>query len=138
VSTPELAKEYPLIMSSIRRSHFYNTEGQQLESIRNTHPDPLVLIHPEMAASLGIGEGDWVWIESPLGKRIKQRAKLFDGTHPNFVYPDQLWYYPQGNWESNINVIINDAEEFCDPMLGSWPFNGLLCKIYKLNELSEG
>jgi anaerobic selenocysteine-containing dehydrogenase len=138
VSTPELAKEYPLIMSSIRRRHFYNTEGQQLESIRNTHPDPLVLIHPEMAASLGISEGDWVWIESPLGKKIKQRAKLFDGTHPNFVYPDQLWYYPQGNWESNINVIINDAEEFCDPMLGSWPFNGLLCKIYKLTELSEG
>lgn len=132
VSTPELANEYPLIMSSIRRSHFYNTEGQQLESIRNTHPDPLVLIHPEMAASLGISDGDWVRIESPLGKSIKQRAKLFDGTHPNFVYPDQLWYYPQGNWESNINVIINDAEEFCDPMLGSWPFNGLLCKINKL------
>jgi anaerobic selenocysteine-containing dehydrogenase len=132
VSTPELAKEYPLILANRRVPHFRNTEGQQLESIRKTRPDPLVLIHPETASSLAISEGDWVWIESPLGKRIKQRVKLFDGTNPKFIYPDILRYYPHGLWEVDTNVIINDTEEFRDPILGCWPITGLLCKIYKV------
>ena len=36
------------------------------------------------------------------------------------------------NPKTAINIIINDdPEQFCDPMLGSWSLNGLLCKIYR-------
>ena len=139
VSTPELAKEYPYILASGRVPLFYNSEHLQVESIRKRRPDPLILINPETAASLGVNEGDWVWIESPLGKRIKQRVNLFDGIHPKVVYPDVGWWFPEmpapehGVWESNINVIIDDdPETYCDQMIGSWPYNGLLCKIYKM------
>ncbi|HEY78749.1 MAG TPA: molybdopterin-dependent oxidoreductase [Dehalococcoidia bacterium] len=139
VSTPELAREYPYILGSARPPLFRNASYQELASIRKTRPDPLVIINPETAASLGVSEGDWVWIESPLGKRIKQKAKLFDGVHPRVVFPDIGRWYPEGPapehgvWESNVNVIINDdPEKFCDPIIGSWPFNGLLCKISKV------
>jgi anaerobic selenocysteine-containing dehydrogenase len=138
VSTLELAKEYPFILGSARPPLFRNASYQELKSIRKTRPDPLIEINPETAASLKINEGDWVWIESPLGKRIKQKVKLFEGIHPRVIFPDVGRWYPEmpgpehGVWESNINVIINDdPEQFCDPTIGSWPFNGLLCKIYK-------
>ena len=101
----------------------------------------MILINPKTAADLGVNEGDWAWIESPLGKRIKQRVKLFDGIHPKVVYPDIGWWFPEmpgeepslhGVWESNVNVIIDDDPEKCCPEIGSWAFNGLLCKIYKV------
>jgi thiosulfate reductase/polysulfide reductase chain A len=78
-------------------------------------------------------------MELPWRKRIKHLVKVFDGIHPRVVLPDIGWWYPEmpalerGVWESNINVIINDdPEQFCDPTIGSWPFNGLLFKIYKV------
>lgn len=138
LSTPELAKQYPYIMAAARVPLFYNAEGHQFPSVRKTRPDPLILINPKTADKLGIKGGDWVWIESPLGKkRIKQKAELFDGIHPNVVYPDIGRWYPErpapehGLWDSNINVIISDAPQFRSPMLGTWPFSGMLCNIYK-------
>lgn len=137
IRTPELAKEYPYIMCSGRVPLFYNSQHLQAKSIRKTRPDPLILINPETAGTLGVKEGDWVWIESPLGKRVKQRVKHFDGIHPQVVYPDIGWWFPEkpapdhGVWESNINVIIDDDPSTVDDMIGSWTFTGLLCKIYK-------
>jgi len=139
VSTPELAKEYPYIMAAARPPLFRNTAYQQLESIRKTRPDPLILMNPETATGLKVSDGDWVWVESTLGKRIKQRVKVSDGMHPKVVFPDHSRWYPEmpapehGVWESNINFIIDDdLEKFCDPTIGSWAFNGLLCKIYRV------
>ena len=44
-----------------------------------------VEVHPETAATLGIQEEDWVWVESEKG-RIRVRAKLYSGTHRNVVH----------------------------------------------------
>ncbi|MBI2466826.1 MAG: molybdopterin-dependent oxidoreductase [Candidatus Rokubacteria bacterium] len=44
-----------------------------------------VEIHPETAASLGVRDGDGVWVESAKG-RIRLRAKLYAGTRPDVVH----------------------------------------------------
>jgi len=41
-------------------------------------------VHPETAGELGIGDGDWVWVESAKG-RIRLRAKLYSGTRRDVV-----------------------------------------------------
>jgi anaerobic selenocysteine-containing dehydrogenase len=133
VSTPELSKKYPYILIGHRLPLFRNAAYQQLPSIRKTHPESLVQIHPDTAASLGITEGDWVWIESTMGKKIKQKARLFDGIHPKVVSADILRWYPQGPWESNVNFILDDDPDvFSDSMYGCWTLRGTLCKIYKV------
>jgi anaerobic selenocysteine-containing dehydrogenase len=58
------------------------------------HPEPLVHIHPDTAAPLGIVEGDWVYIETTRG-RIKQRAHLTDVYDQRVIGVDYAWWFPE-------------------------------------------
>jgi len=140
ISKPELAKEFPLILTTGGRPReYYHSEYRQIDSIRRRYPYPLVQINPQTAKKLGIADGDWVWIESPRG-RIRQKAKLFGGIDPRIVHADYCWWYPElpgeepwlhGAWESNVNVLVNDDPDVCDKLAGGWPLKALLCKVYK-------
>jgi len=140
ISKPELAKEYPLmLMTGGRIKVYFHSEHRQIESIRKRYPHPLMQIHPEKAAELGIEDGDWAWIESPRG-RIRMKAKLFDGIDPGIVHCDHGWWFPElpgeepwlhGVWESNVNVLTDDDPDVCDKIGGGWPLKWSLCKVYK-------
>ncbi len=143
VSKPELAKEYPLMLNTGGRIRVYfHSEHRQIDSIRRRYPHPLVQIHPEKAAELGIEDGDWVWIESPRG-RIRMKCKLFKGIDPRVVHCEHGWWFPElpgeepwlhGVWESNINVLTDDDPDVCDKMGGGWPLKWGLCRVYKAKQ----
>ena len=142
VSTPELAREYPFILITGGKIRpFYHSEFRQIRSARKKHPDPLVQLHPDTARELGITGGDWVVIETPVGS-IRQRALLDTGIHPRVVHAEHGWWFPEdpapepslyGVWKSNINAVLDDHPDKCDPVCGSWPCRAVLCKIYKYN-----
>lgn len=141
VSKPQLAKEYPFtLITGGRIREFYHSESRQIDSVRQRHPNPLVQIHPETAAKLGIQEGDWVWIETPRG-RIRQKATLFDGMAPNIIHAEHGWWLPElpgeepwlhGVFDVNINVVLDDDPEICNPIIGTWPLRTALCRVYKV------
>jgi len=133
---PELAKEYPLVLTTgIRSPVFFHSQYRQLPSLREIHPEPIVRIHPETAANLGIKDGDWVYIESPRD-RCKQKAMLTLGIDPRVVLAEHDWWFPEmpapehGVWESNINMLTSEEPPY-DPGIGSTPTRSLLCKVYK-------
>ncbi len=135
-STPELAQEYPFILSTGARSPYYfHSQYRQLPRLRERQPYPIVQIHPETAEKLGIKDGEWVWIETPRG-RIKQLAELFAGLDPRVVAAQASWWYPEdpapdhGLWKSNANVLTSNEPPY-DPAMGSVTFRALLCRIYK-------
>ncbi len=142
VSTPDLAKEYPLILiSGARVSAYMHSSHRQIAKLRRSYPNPLLEIHPDTATKLGIDDGDIVNIETPLGT-IKQKAKVTEGIHPQVVHADGYWWFPEqpeaapglfGVWDSNINSIIPDDPALCD-YTGDHPFSGLLCRVYKAKE----
>ena len=75
-STPDLMDEYPLVMTSGARFWgMFHSEHRQIERMRYYRPWPLMEIHPDTAAKYGIKDGDWVWMEGPMG-RAKRKAKL--------------------------------------------------------------
>jgi anaerobic selenocysteine-containing dehydrogenase len=140
LSTPELYKEYPLVLTTGARPWgFFHSEQRQVPRLRQLHPDPEIQIHPETAAKYGIKDGDWVWIENRMGK-VKQKARLTPIIDPRVVNADHAWWFPEkpaeepslfGVWESNVNQLV--------PLLpGKSGFGGnyksLLCKIYKVAE----
>ena len=141
-SRPDLAKEYPLILTTGgRHQPFYHSEHRQVKSMRKMHPHPIMQIHPDTAKELGIKDGDWVWIESPRG-RVKQKCQVFEGIDPRVVHAQHGWWFPEedgaepslhGIWKSNINVLTNDDPDVCNRISGGWPLRGLLCKVYKAN-----
>ena len=63
VATPELYKEYPLILTTGRRSPvFFHSEHRMVPWLREIDPDPIVEIYTQTAADLGIGQGEWVYV----------------------------------------------------------------------------
>jgi anaerobic selenocysteine-containing dehydrogenase len=136
-ATPELFEEYPLIiLTGARVQAFFHSEGRQIKSLRQLNPDPCIEIHPETAARFGIDNGDWVWIESPRGGRIKQRARLTEAILPGVVSAQHGWWFPEkepwdyGFQESNVNMLTHGMP--VDPQTGSEPWRSFLCKIYKV------
>ncbi|MDO8567946.1 MAG: molybdopterin-dependent oxidoreductase [Dehalococcoidales bacterium] len=142
ISNPDLAREYPLILTTGGRVRaLYHSQHRQIEKLRKKYPYPQLQIHPETAAKLGIAHGDTVNIETPLGS-VRQKASLVDWLDPRVVHADGFWWYPEmpgeepclfGVWESNINAILPDDPELCD-YAGDNPFRAMLCRVYKAKD----
>jgi len=135
-STPEVYKEYPLILSTGGRlPYYFHSEYRQIPWLRDIQPYPLTYINTETAKELGIKDGDWVWIETRRG-RIRQVARVSTEIHPRTVISQSSWYYPEasdplrGTLISGTNVLTSNEEGF-DPPMGSTTFRALLCKVYK-------
>jgi len=135
-SDHQLYKEYPLIYTTWKSEPYRHSGGRQIASLRNSHPDPVMVVHPETAGKLGIQEGDWVHIETKRG-RIKQKATLNEGIDPRVVGIDYAWWFPEkgvsslyGWTESNINILTDDTPPF-NREIGSANLRGILCKVYK-------
>jgi anaerobic selenocysteine-containing dehydrogenase len=139
-STPELYREYPLVLTTGARPWgFFHSEHRQVSKLRSMRPDPMVEMHPDTAAKYGIKEGDWVWIENQRG-RAQRKATLTPIIDPRVVNTDHAWWFPEkegaepelfGLWDVAINQLV--------PFLpGKSGFGGnyksLLCKIYKVKE----
>lgn len=136
-SDPQLAEEYPLVFTTWKREPYRHSGGRQITSLRDSCPEPVVMIHPETAEKLGIKDGDRVYIETKRG-RIRQKAALTAGIDPRVVGVDYAWWFPEkgasalyGWAESNINILTDDKPPFNREM-GSANFRGLLCKVYKM------
>ncbi len=135
-STPEIFKDYPLIMTTGARTEgYFHSEGRQIKSLRKRNPDPLLEIHPDTAKNLGIADGDWVWVEGPRGGKIRLKARLTDGIQPAVVSAPHGWWFPEkgppeyGFKESNVNLLTAGMAH--DPHTGSESWRSFLCKVYQ-------
>lgn len=112
VSTPELMKEYPLILSTGGRSfEFFHSENRQHPTARELHPWPLLMINPADAEKYGIEDGTWIWIENYHG-RFRQKAYVTNKVMEGVVHAEHGWWYPEeegaephlfGTFDSNPN-----------------------------------
>ena len=138
-SQPELYKEYPLVLTTgARHYESFHSEHRQMSRLRSRLPQPLFEIHPDKAAELGIEDGDWCWIESPIG-RCREVAKVTLIVDPRVVQADHGWWFPEADPEDqgegcfatyarNINVCL--PSECGDTGFGNQS-KCYLCKVYK-------
>lgn len=137
VSTPEIYKEYPIILMTGARSKVsFHSEHRQIGPLREIVPDPIVEINPEYAAKQGIKTGDWVWIENPKD-RIRQKAKVTPTLQANMALSYHGWWFPEmkdpeknfGYHEVNVNRLLEmghiGPSGFCADIKST------LVKIYK-------
>jgi len=124
VSTPELAKDYPLIITTGGRSPvFRHSEFRNISILREIVPDLYISIHPETARRYGVEENDPVIVESPRGK-IEGKASFTWGIDPRVIQVPSHW-----PGKSNVNLIMDN--EHCSPMVGSAQLRCQLCRIKK-------
>lgn len=91
-----------------------------------------VEINPETAKALGIADGDWVWLESPVGK-VKTRAKLYPGAMPNVVnMPFGQGHTAYGRWAKGRGVNPNEITAVgAEPLAGLPTWFGTRVRVYK-------
>lgn len=137
-SLPAVAQEYPLILTTGGRLYpFYHSAWTNIPMQREFAPYPFVEMHPDTATSLGISEGEWVYVESPRG-RIKVKASLTKGIQPQVVH------IPRPGWKhackelglegysydkANPNVLL--PAEPADPGFATTAMRSTLCRIKK-------
>lgn len=129
--------QYPLILISAKSRYFLLSSYRWVEKLRRKRPDPLVEIHPETAAALGIGDGDKVVVETKYG-RIVQVARVTDIVHPRIVSAALGWWFPEGDasqqfdWrKSNFNMLTSTEKlgrEFGTPNIKNIP-----CRVRRLD-----
>ena len=139
-SRPDLADEFPLVLTCAKGLHFCETQHRQVASLRRHAPYPEVELHPDTAAERGIAEGDWVEIITPKGG-IRARA-AFNGTlAPGVVCGQHGWFeacgeldlpgYPAfGPGSANLNLVLSQTPS--DPISGSSPLRAQVCEITRL------
>jgi anaerobic selenocysteine-containing dehydrogenase len=122
VSTPDTAKEYPLILTTGRKEAvFRHTELRNIALLREIVPDFLVHINPKTAQDLGIGQGDPVIVESPRGS-MEGKAYLTEGIDPRVLLAPSQW--PGRN---NSNILTHDSDPA--PAIGSAQLRCQLCRV---------
>jgi anaerobic selenocysteine-containing dehydrogenase len=145
VSTPELYQKYPLILTTGRRSPvFFHSEHRMIPWLRELDPDPIVEIHPQTARDIGIGDGEWVYIENDRG-RVKFKAKVTPTILPQVVSAAHGWWLPEtegrepnlfGTWQHNINNLTSMGNQ-ARSGFGGTNYRANLCRITKIKDGKE-
>ncbi len=132
-SAPELAGEFPLVLTNSKIPGYVHSGGRQIPSLRQAHPEPLVTINDETAARYGIAAGrlgDYQHQERehpPASGPVRR-------VDPRVVIAEHGWYFPEqeddlhGWATANLNVLTSNDPPYARE-LGSVTFRGILCQI---------
>jgi assimilatory nitrate reductase catalytic subunit len=84
--------DYPIILTTGRVvSHYLSgTQTRRIGALVDQYPQPNCEIHPRLAGSLGIADGDFVRVESRRGA-IVVRAQVVKTIRPDTVFVPYHW-----------------------------------------------
>lgn len=137
LSRPELAAEYPLVLTNAKFTTFIHSQQRALSSLRKASPEPEAELHPDTAGRYGIENKKWMTIETPKGS-IRVRARVTDRIVPGVICCQHGWwqecrelqlrgYDAYSNEGANPSVLI--GTELADPISGSLPHRSYLCRV---------
>ncbi len=90
--------EHPFRLATSPARNFLNSSFTETPTSLAKERHPTVMIHPEDAAPLGIGEGAWVRLSNERGA-VTLRATLFSGLRRGVLIAESIWpndAYPDG------------------------------------------
>ncbi len=124
VASPELAREYPLILTTgARMPQYTHTQFRNVPGLRQAAPEPIAEIHPDTAREHGIADGDMVVIETRKGE-IRMRVRTTEDLAPQVVSIPHGW--PQAN-----AMVLTELKDR-DPITGYTQLKALLCRVRKV------
>jgi len=123
VSTPEIARDYPLTLTTGARQPMYlHSQHRNIASLNKLLPEPWLEIHSQTARACGIDDGDQAVVESSRGS-ISMKARVTDGILPDVVHLPHGWQHADCN-------LLTDHEKR-DPVSGFPGLKSSLCRVRK-------
>jgi thiosulfate reductase/polysulfide reductase chain A len=144
--TPELAKEYPLVLSDVH-AHRLSQHSflQDVPYMREIRPYPWIWINPATARRYGINQGDWVRVESPYGWS-KFKADFFAGIAPDVLMTKRGWWqaceelgipgFAEFNGGSEVNNLYDSNPAHFDKFYSQMAKQTLV-KISRVEEVGD-
>ena len=137
LSRPEVAADYPLVLTNAKFTTFVHSQQRALASLRKAAPEPTADIHPDSATRFGVRHKQWMIVESPRGA-IKVRARVTPNIVPGVICCQHGWwqackeldlpgYNPYENDGANPATLI--GTDLSDPVSGSLPHRSYLCRV---------
>jgi anaerobic selenocysteine-containing dehydrogenase len=137
MSRPDIAAEYPLVLTNAKFTTFVHSQQRALPSLRRATPHPRADIHPDTASFYGIKNKQWMIVESPSGA-IKVKARVTANIIPGVICCQHGWwqncseldlpgYDPYDDKGANPATLV--ATDLIDPISGSLPHRSYLCRI---------
>ena len=133
--------DYPLVLTTFRSINYCDSQHRNIPRLRRGVPEPIIEIHPDVAARLEIREGDWAIVETRWGS-IRLKATHCAALHPRVVCATYGWwqgcgelglpgYDPLGPDGANVNLLIPNAD--IDPISASVPHRSRMCRVTRVN-----
>jgi anaerobic selenocysteine-containing dehydrogenase len=137
LSRPDLAEDYPLVLTNAKFTTFVHSQHRALPSLRKSSPEPTAELHPETAARYGIENKQLILIESPKGS-MRVRARVTERIISGVVCCQHGWwqgcseldlpgYDPYSSEGANPATLI--GSDLSDPISGSLPHRSYLCRV---------
>ncbi|MGA8005489.1 MAG: formate dehydrogenase subunit alpha [Burkholderiales bacterium] len=139
------AEKFPLILTSGRLVE-YEGGGEETRSnpwLAELQQDNFVEINPKAAADRGIRDGEYVWVHTPTGAKIKVKALVTDRVAASTVFvpfhfsgwwegKDMLPYYPDGAHPIVRGEAVNTAWTYgYDVVTDMQETKATLCQVAK-------
>ncbi|MER7331299.1 molybdopterin oxidoreductase family protein [Micromonospora sp. NPDC000119] len=123
----EVCAEYPLHFTTGRVLAQYQsgTQTRRVDALRQAAPDAFVELHPDLAARLGIGDGEPVRVVSRRGE-LRAPARLSPTIRPDTVFAPFHW-----GGAARANSVTNDA---VDPVSGMPEFKICAVRLERMDE----
>lgn len=96
---------YPLNALTQRPMAMYHSWDSQNAWLRQIHSHNYLFVNPQMALTHGIGDGDWIWVESHLG-RVRCMCRYSEAVEPGTVWTWNAIGKAAGAW-----ALTADADE---------------------------
>ncbi len=143
-------RRYPLAALTQRPMAMYHSWDSQNAWLRQIHSHNYLFVNPRFAVTHGIDDGDWIWIESHLG-RVRCQCRFSEAVEPGTVWTWNAIGKAAGAWglteqadESQKGFLLNhligeelpggnDETRFSnsDPVTGQAAWFDLRVRIYK-------
>lgn len=104
----ELARRYPLQAISPPARHLLNSSFANIASLRQLAPGPVLLIHPEDAATRAIADGQTVRVFNDRGEH-HVTARVSDRARRGVVVAFSIYWHKDCPEGSNCNAVTSQA-----------------------------
>jgi anaerobic selenocysteine-containing dehydrogenase len=108
ISSPELARRFPLAFISPPARNFLNSTFVNVASLRDAEGEPSLDVHPADAAHRGIADGDRVRVFNDRGS-LELRARVTDRARPGCVVALSIWWKKLAHDHRNANELTSQA-----------------------------
>jgi anaerobic selenocysteine-containing dehydrogenase len=111
--------EHPFRLATSPARSFLNSTFTEMPTSPAKEGGPQVMIHPEDAAALGIGDGDAVVLGNARGE-VRLHARLFDGVRRGVLIAESIW--PNAAYPDDRGINTLTGSDSIAP-LGGAPFH---------------